>query len=131
MLCDPESVALPSCRCARDRRCRQGNCASGSSARTSSSRAEGFVPTPLREEEVLPERASFNVLTLQRRPLRDHVVTRGRIETADLFGMTIPTREAAILIDRIQLFVQILSGSVFVMTLSARRNRHVRLQPTQ
>ena len=36
-------------------------------------------------------------------------MTRRRIEAPDLLGMTVHTRESAILIDRDQLFTQILS----------------------
>jgi len=89
--------------------CRQASYASGLSAETSSSRAEGFVLKPLREEEVVPTKSSFNVPAPQRRPLRNQVMTRGWIEAADLFGMAIHTREAAILVERIQLIIQILS----------------------
>ena len=58
-------------------------------------------------------------------------MTRRRIEAAGVRRMTIHADERAILIDRIQLGVEILSFAKLIMTLSARCYRHVRLQTTQ
>ena len=58
-------------------------------------------------------------------------MTRRWIEAADVRRMTVHADERAILIDRIQLCVQILSQAVFVVTLSTRRYRHIRFQTTQ
>ena len=108
--------------------CRQGNCGVRLSEGIWSSPVVGPGRTPLREEEVVPDKSSFNVPALQRRTLRNQVMTRRRIETPDLFRMTVHTREDSILIDRLQLFVQILSAADFVVTLCTRRDRYVRLQ---
>jgi hypothetical protein len=45
--------------------------------------------------------------------------------------MTVHTREAAILINRVQLFVQVFSCADFVVTFGARCDRHIWLQPTE
>ena len=58
-------------------------------------------------------------------------MTRRWIEAADVRRVTIHADERAILIDRIQLGVEIFSQTDFVVTLSARRYRHIRLQATQ
>ena len=58
-------------------------------------------------------------------------MTRRWIETPDLFRMTVHTREAAILINRVQLFVQVFSRADFVVTFGARCDRHIWLQPTE
>jgi len=79
----------------------------------------------------LREKSSFDVPALQRRTLRNQVMTRRWIETPDLFRMTVHTREAAILIDREQLFVQVFSRADFVVTFGARCDRHIWLQPTE
>src|SRR5262245_29785101 len=105
---------------------RRASCASGSSAETSSNRLEDPAPRPPRKEVVVPTQSSFDVPTLQRRTLRNQVMTRRRVETPDLFRMAIHTREAAILIDRDQLFAQILPQAIFVMTLGAGCDRHIR-----
>ena len=74
---------------------------------------------------------SLDVLALQWRPLGDQVVTRGWIEASDLICMTIHTREAAILIDRRQLLIQILASSYLVVTLSTRRDWYIWFEPAQ
>ena len=58
-------------------------------------------------------------------------MTRRRIDASYIRRMTIHADERAILIDRIQLGVEILSQAGFVVTLSARCYRHIRLQTTQ
>ena len=58
-------------------------------------------------------------------------MTRRRIEAADFFRVTVNTRKAPALINRHQLFTQILPEPIFVMTLGTRRDRHIRLQPAQ
>jgi len=54
-----------------------------------------------------------------------------RIQAADTGLVAIDADERAILIDGQQLFAQILPQAVFVMTLGARRNRHVRFQTSK
>lgn len=58
-------------------------------------------------------------------------MTGGRIEIPDVRRVTIDAREVSILIERHQFFAQILSEPILVMTLGTRRDRHIRLQPTQ
>ena len=58
-------------------------------------------------------------------------MTRRWIETPDPFRMTVHTREAAILINRVQLFVQVFSRADFVVTFGARCDRHIWFQPTE
>lgn len=58
-------------------------------------------------------------------------MTRRWIEAADVRCVTIHADERAILIDRIQLGAEILSQAGFVVTLSTRRYRYIRLQATQ
>ena len=58
-------------------------------------------------------------------------MTPRRILVADVWRMAISTSEVAILIECNQLFVQILSQTFLVMTLSARRYRHVRFQTSK
>ena len=55
-------------------------------------------------------------------------MTRRRIEGADVRRMTVHADERAILVDRIQLRAEILSQAGFVVTLSTRRYRNIRLQ---
>jgi hypothetical protein len=74
---------------------------------------------------------SFNIPALQRRSFRYQVMTRRWIETPDLLRMAIHTREAAILINRDQLFAQVLTQAIFVMTLSTRCDLNIRLQPAE
>ena len=111
--------------------CRRGNCDARSSARIWNSRVVGPGRTPSRKEKVLTAKSSFDVPALQRRPLGNQVVTRRRIETSNLFSVTIHTCEAAILINRHQLFTQILPQPIFVMTLCARGDRHIGFQASQ
>ena len=58
-------------------------------------------------------------------------MTRGRIEAARVRRVTIHADESSILVDRIQLGVEILSQAGFVVTLSTRRYRDIRLQAAQ
>ena len=58
-------------------------------------------------------------------------MTRRWIEVADVRRVTIHADESSVLIDRIQLGVEILSQAGFVVTLSTRRYRNIRLQATQ
>ena len=58
-------------------------------------------------------------------------MTRRWIETADVRRVTIHADERAILIDRTQLDIKILSQAGFVVAFSARRYRDIRLQATQ
>lgn len=58
-------------------------------------------------------------------------MTRRWIEVADVRRVTIHADESSILIDRIQLGVEILSQAGFVVTLSTRCYRNIRLQATQ
>ena len=74
---------------------------------------------------------SSDVLALQRRSLRYQIMTRRWIEISDIRRVTVDTRETAILINRNQFLIQILSEAIFVMTLSTRRYRHIGFQPAQ
>lgn len=58
-------------------------------------------------------------------------MTRRRIESPDIRLVTIRAHKLAVLIERHQLRIQILSQPVLVMTLGARRDRHIRFQPSQ
>ena len=116
MLCDLESVALLSCPFVRDTSCRPENYAFDSSAGISNSR--GLSPALMRleiaglrqlERKVATKELSFDVLSLQRRPLCDQIVACRWIETADVRCVAVNTREVAILIDRHKLCIQILS----------------------
>ena len=80
--------------------CRQGNYDAGSSEEILNSRAAVLAPRPRREEEVVRDKLSFDVPALQRRTLRNQVMTRRRIKASGFLRMTIHTREAAILINR-------------------------------
>lgn len=53
------------------------------------------------------------------------------IEFADVRCVTVDAREASILVDREELFAQVLSQTIFVMTLGTGSDRHIRFQPTQ
>ena len=58
-------------------------------------------------------------------------MTRRWIETADVWRVTVDTREIPVLIDRHKLRIQILSKPVFVMAFSTRRDRYIWFQSSQ
>ena len=58
-------------------------------------------------------------------------MTYRRIEGSNIWFVAINANECAILIDRNQLFTQILSQTILVMTFGARRDGYVRLQAAE
>ena len=54
-------------------------------------------------------------------------MTGRRIEAADVRRVAIGADERAVLVDCRQFFADVLSQALFVMTLGARSDRHVRL----
>src|SRR6185295_17007916 len=96
MLCDPESVALQSCLCVRDTSCRRENYAFDSSAGIWSSRGSSpALKQPEREKLRRQQRTgeakelSFDVLSLQWRPLCDQIMTCGWIEIPDIWRVAV------------------------------------------
>ena len=75
--------------------------------------------------------SSSYIPALDWRPLRDQVVTSRWIEAAYFCLVTIDASEGAVLVERQQLFVQILPQTILVVTLSTRRYRHIRFQSAQ
>src|ERR1700741_2705444 len=112
MLCDRESAASLSCQCVRDTSCRRENHAFDSSAGIWSSRGSspGLPRIELagmrrQQRKVAAKELSFDVLSLQWRPLCNEIVTGGWIETADVRRVAVDTREVAVLIDRYKLSI--------------------------
>ena len=58
-------------------------------------------------------------------------MTCRRILAADIWFVAVDTNESLVLIDRRQFFADVLSQSVFVVTLGARGDRDVRFQAAQ
>ena len=114
------------------------NCVAGSCAGISSNRVVDFelqlcwYTESQKEHRVCSDEIySFDVFALQRISLRDQIVAGWRIEATDTVLVAIGADERAILIDRQQLFVQILARTHFVMTLRAGRNGNVRFQTSK
>ena len=58
-------------------------------------------------------------------------MARRWIEGTDVRLVAVDANESSILVDRQQLFTEILSQTIFVMTLGARRDRNVRFQTSE
>src|SRR5438876_1551213 len=70
---------------------------------------------------------SLQIRSFQRWPFCHAVVARGSITLANVRRVAIAANKVLVLINGCQLIVKILAQSILIVTLSARRDRHVGL----